>query len=113
MKKLLSVCLLAAVMAGCSSNSGSDNGAAALKGSATEAGFGGDVTVEVTVTDGKITDLTYTAEGETEAIGGAACETLKTAMIEAGNADVEAVSGATISSEAFIKAAKAAVEAAK
>lgn len=38
---------------------------------ATSQGFGGAVTVKVTVTDGKVTAATITGEKETETIGGA------------------------------------------
>lgn len=82
--------------------------------SATEKGFGGDVTVNVTVDgDGKITDVTYTADEETEGLGKDAAAKLAEAMKEAGSAEVDAVSGSTVTSEAFIKAAKAAIEQAK
>ena len=113
-KSLLAALLLTGALAGCSNGGGEATGGEGGTYSATEKGYAGDVTVNVTVDGlGKITDVTYTADSETEAVGGAAAETLAAAMKEAGSTDVEAVSGATLTSEAFIKAAEAAVAQAK
>lgn len=115
-KSVIAVLMLSVALFGCSSN-GNGGDAEGSKGgtfSATEKGFAGDVTVNVTVDgDGKITDVTYTADDKTEALGQAAAAQLAEAMKEAGSAEVDAVSGSTVTSEAFIKAAKAAIEQAK
>ena len=59
-------------------------------------GYGGKITAVVTTTDGVITDLELTGEKETPAIGGAALEPLKEAIVKAGKVEgVEAVAGAT------------------
>lgn len=84
-----------------------------LEGAATgEAqGFGGAVTASVVAEDGVITDLVLTGEGETPAIGGAALETLTKAILEAGSLEgVDAVSGATITSNAVFEAVGAALQ---
>ena len=75
---------------------------------ATSQGFGGAVTVKVTVTDGKVTAATITGDKETEAIGGAAIKTLTEKLIGVSSADeVDAVASATVTSNA-VKAALAA-----
>lgn len=68
-------------------------------------GFGGTVTVKITVDDAAVTAAEITADNETAAIGGAAAESLAAAMIGATSADdIEAVSGATITSTAVKEA---------
>lgn len=68
-------------------------------------GFGGAVTAEVVLAGDKIVGLTLTGEGETPDIGGAALETLKTAILEAGSLDgVDAVTGATLTSNGVFDA---------
>lgn len=64
--------------------------------SATVKGFGGDVTVTITVDENNITDVKITGENETPAIGGNAIESLTTSIKE--NVDVDIVSGATVTS---------------
>ena len=67
-------------------------------------GFGGDITVTVTVDEEKIVALTVEGEKETDGIGTRAISDLQVELLEAGNDDVDAVSGATFTSDA-IKAA--------
>ena len=68
---------------------------------ATSQGFGGAVTVNVTVTDGKVTAATITGDKETETIGGAAIKTLTEKLIGVSSADeVDAVASATVTSNA-------------
>lgn len=61
-------------------------------------GFGGPVSVTISVENGAIAACTIAAENETPAIGGQAAGTLETAIVE--NGAVEAVSGATMTSNA-------------
>lgn len=68
-------------------------------------GFGGTVTVKITVDDAAVTAAEITADNETAAIGGAAAESLAAAMIGATSADdIEVVTGATITSTAVKEA---------
>ncbi len=78
-------------------------------------GHGGDLKVDVTIgEDGKITEVKAQENSETPEIGGAAIETLAKSVVEKNGVEgVEVVSGATVSSEAFIKAVTAAVDQAK
>lgn len=71
-------------------------------------GFGGDVTVTVTVEDGRIAAVEATGISETPELGGVAMETLPTAIVEAQTPYVDTVSGATLTSNAVIEATVAA-----
>ena len=74
-------------------------------------GFGGPVQAEVTVAGDKIIALSLTGEGETPEIGGTAMEELTGAIMEKGTVEgVDAVSGATVTSEGVFAAVKAALE---
>ena len=75
--------------------------------SATQQGFGGAVTVTLTVEDGVIKEAVIDAPNETPALGGQAAETLAKAMVEQNTVKVDAVAGATITSEAVLAAAEA------
>ncbi|MCQ2982712.1 MAG: FAD-dependent oxidoreductase [Treponemataceae bacterium] len=107
MKKItavISVLLLLISITACSKS-----GYTAGTWSATETGFGGDVTVTITTSDAKITSVTITGDKETPAIGGAAIPQLQEAMNKAGSIKVDIVSGATVTSDAVLAAAKAAL----
>ncbi len=81
---------------------------------ASEQGFGGEVTVNMTVNEnGGVSELTLEGPGETPDVGGAAIPTLQEAMLAAQSADVDSVSGASITSEAAKKAAAKAFAEAK
>ena len=72
---------------------------------ATAAGFGGEINVTLDVEEGKIVGAQITGEGETPDIGGAALETLQNQLVEAGNAEIDGVAGATVTSDAVRTAA--------
>ncbi len=80
---------------------------------AKEKGFGGDITVKITVNADKITDVSIEGEKETPTIGGAAFEKLSSSILSAQSSEVDAVSGATITSNAVISAVKKAIAKAK
>ena len=79
--------------------------------SATAKGFGGDVVVTLTIDGANLTNVAIEGAGETPAIGGAALEKLAEAMIAGNRVDVDAVAGATISSNAALSAAAEALAA--
>ena len=54
-------------------------------------GFGGDVSVTLTVENGKIIDASVTGESETEGIGSRAVEQLPAALIEAGTPEIDGI----------------------
>ena len=89
MKKWLALALLALMLL---------TTASAQEFTGTATGFGGPVTVTVSVENGIITACTIAAESETPSIGGQATKTLETTIAETGA--VEAVSGATMTSNA-------------
>ena len=72
--------------------------------SATAKGFGGDITVDVTLTGGKITDVKAVGDSETAGLGSVAVEKLPGKLLAAQSLDVDAISGATVSSNAICKA---------
>lgn len=73
--------------------------------SATAQGIG---TVKVTMTfDAEsITDVVLDVSGETESIGGAAADTLRDELMAAQSAEIDTVSGATVTSDAVKKLPK-------
>ena len=77
--------------------------------SATAVGRNGDVTVTATFSDTAITDIEV-SHSETQSIGDAAIDQLTAAVLENQSLDLDAVSGATISSDAFKKALEDCVE---
>ena len=80
---------------------------------AVAAGINGDVKVTMTFSDSAITDVVLDVSGETASIGGAAAEDLKAALMSAQSADIDVVSGATITSEGVMKAAQKCINQAK
>ena len=73
---------------------------------ATARGIGSDVKVTMTFDEKSITDVKIDVSGETPDIGGKIGDDMASAILSAQSADVDAVSGATITSDA-IKAAAA------
>ena len=69
-------------------------------------GYGGMVTVTMTIENGRIAAVQADASAETPALGGKAAQQLTEAILAKGNANVDAVAGATVTSEAVIAAAK-------
>ena len=68
----------------------------------TAQGLGGDVTVTLTLTDGKITGCTATGDKETAGIGSVVIDTFPAIVAESGSIAVDAVSGATVTSNASV-----------
>ena len=99
MKKLFSLVLALAV---CLAAVGYAEGATYVPGtySASSAGFHSDVTVTITVDETSITDVTLDVSGETEGIGAAAGDALASQILEAQSAEIDGVSGATVTSSA-------------
>lgn len=67
-------------------------------------GYGGDLTVEVIVDDGEIVGIIVTEHSETEQVAEPAFGQLADSVIAAQSTDVDTVSGATVTSEAFLEA---------
>lgn len=77
----------------------------------TAKGFGGDVTVTVTVDGDDILTVEAVGADETPGIGSNAIEQLPAKIVEADSTEVEVVSGATYTSKAIIEAVNAALAA--
>ena len=67
-------------------------------------GIGGDITVKVTMEGDLIQSIEVVDHNETEGYGSRAIESMPAAMIEAQSAQVDMVSGATLTSKALIAA---------
>lgn len=77
-------------------------------------GHGGDITVSVTVSDGKLTNVEVVSQNETEAIYSSAVDTIIEGIIaNNGTTNVDAVSGATESSSGIMDAVNDALSQAK
>lgn len=72
-----------------------------------------NLTVEVNVVDGKIADVTVTSHNETPGVGTPAIDNIPSKIVEAQSTDVEAVTGATYTSNAIIEAVNIALDKAK
>ena len=72
--------------------------------SATAKGIASDVKVTMTFSETEITDVKIDVSGETPAIGGAIGEKMEQAVLAAQGPDVDAVTGATVTSDAVKKA---------
>ena len=119
-KKSVSALAMAAIIAvslfgyGCGAKSASTSSDAGVSGdfTGTAKGFGGDVSVTLTLTDGAITGCTAEGKDETEGVGSQAIAKMPGAIAESGSIAVDGVSGATITSTAIKEAAAAALTAA-
>ena len=84
-----------------------DNAASLTDGIYTSSAQGclSDVTVTVTVTGGKVTNVVIDASGVSPELGGKAAETLSASLLAAGSTvGVDAVSGSTMTSDAVFAA---------
>ena len=82
-------------------------------GTATAAGYGGDIKLTVTMEGDTIKDIVVDEHSESEGVGADALPELVEAAKEANSAEIDNVSGATVTSEAFKAALKDAMAAAK
>ena len=103
MKKALSLVLCCAMLLSCVAVANAESYTATAKG------FGGDVTVTLEITDGKLTAVTAVGANETSGIGSNAIDKMPDAMVKANSVDVDGVTGATFTSNAILEAAKEAL----
>lgn len=76
-------------------------------------GYGGTVTVTLTTDSSSITDVKVTGDKETPNVGGLYLETLANQVKMAQSAEIDGVSGATLTSDGVREAAAAAIAAAR
>ena len=110
----------AGALAACNAASGSTStaasGSAAASGATgtyipgtyegTAEGISSTVKVTMTFSDSAVTDVVVDTSGETASIGAAAADELREQLLAAGSAEIDGVSGSTITSDAVMKAAK-------
>ena len=101
---------LAACNAASGSASASTSGAAGLYTpgtyEGTAEGISSTVKVTMTFSDSAVTDVVVDTSGETASFGAAAADELREQLLAAGSAEIDGVSGSTITSDAVMKAAK-------
>lgn len=120
MKRLAALFLSAALalsLASCGAPATTQSPSAEQKGiytpgtyTGTAKGFGGEVTVTVTTDETSITKVEIVGDSETAGIGSNAIEQLPAKIMEAQSADVDVVSGSTVTSSAVKEAAQAAID---
>ena len=111
-KNVLASLLLAGAMflTACGGSASSTSAAGGVSGSFTGTAKGmGDVSVTLTLTDNVITDCTAKGDEETPGIGSAVIEQFPGEVVEGNTINLDSISGATITSNAFVEAAKAAL----
>ena len=72
----------------------------------TAEGISSTVKVTMTFSDSAVTDVVVDTSGETASFGAAAADELREQLLAAGSAEIDGVSGSTITSDAVMKAAK-------
>lgn len=109
MSIILVVILLATALVGCgSSDAGYTDGTYPGEGQGMN-----PLTVEVTVTEGKISNVEVTEQNETPGYSEEALEQIPAAIVDKNSTEVDAVSGATTTSNAIKDAVNNALEQAK
>ena len=113
-KNVLASLILAGAMfltacGGSASTSTSAAGGVSGSYTGTAKGMGGDVSVTLTLTDSVITDCTATGDNETPGIGSVVIEQFPAEVVAGNTVNLDTISGATITSDAFVEAAKAAL----
>ena len=103
----------AGALAACNSASSSSTAASAASGTyipgtyeGTAEGISSTVKVTMTFSDSAVTDVVVDTSGETASFGAAAADELREQLLAAGSAEIDGVSGSTITSDAVMKAAK-------
>ena len=111
-KNVLASLLLAGAMflTACGGSASSTSAAGGVSGSFTGTAKGmGEVSVTLTLTDNVITDCTAKGDEETSGIGSVVIEQFPGEVVEGNTINLDGISGATITSNAFVEAAKAAL----
>lgn len=99
MKKIVSL-VLALLMVGCAFSAMAEDYSATVKG------FGGDVTVTLSIENDTLTAVTAVGDSETAALGGEAMKKLTAEMVAANSIEVDGMTGASVTSAAVLEAAK-------
>lgn len=111
MTSALSAAALVFSLAACSSSAPEERGYEGAQTFKAE-GISSEITVTVDWVDGVVARCEIDASGETPSIGVPAAEKLAEEIVKADSYEVDVISGATVTSEAVIEAAKKCFEAA-
>ena len=114
--KIAAAAAMSGVTAGALAACNSASGSASTSGAAgqyipgtyegTAEGISSTVKVTMTFSDSAVTDVVVDTSGETASFGAAAADELREQLLAAGSAEIDGVSGSTITSDAVMKAAK-------
>ena len=114
--KIAAAAAMSGVTAGALAACNSASGSASTSGAAgqyipgtyegTAEGISSTVKVTMTFSDSAVTDVVVDTSGETASFGAAAADELREQLMAAGSAEIDGVSGSTITSDAVMKAAK-------
>ncbi len=104
-RKLTAAIFALSLLAGCS-KSPSSGGYTAGTYEESAVGFHGEVKVAITFDSKKVTDVKIEAPNETPSVGGMAAKKLSEIILKEQSADIDAVSGATVTSNAVISASE-------
>ncbi len=114
--KIAAAAAMSGVTAGALAACNAASGSASTSGAAgqyipgtyegTAEGISSTVKVTMTFSDSAVTDVVVDTSGETASFGAAAADELREQLLSAGSAEIDGVSGSTITSNAVMKAAK-------
>ena len=114
--KIAAAAAMSGVTAGALAACNSASGSASTSGAAgqyipgtyegTAEGISSTVKVTMTFSDSAVTDVVVDTSGETASFGAVAADELREQLLAAGSAEIDGVSGSTITSDAVMKAAK-------
>ena len=114
--KIAAAAAMSGVTAGALAACNSASGSASTSGAAgqyipgtyegTAEGISSTVKVTMTFSDSAVTNVVVDTSGETASFGAAAADELREQLLAAGSAEIDGVSGSTITSDAVMKAAK-------
>ena len=114
--KIAAAAAMSGVTAGALAACNSASGSASTSGAAgqyipgtyegTAEGISSTVKVTMTFSDSAVTDVVVDTSGETASYGAAAADELREQLMAAGSAEIDGVSGSTVTSDAVMKAAK-------
>ena len=113
MKKLISWILCLALLLGCMQITAAESLYTPGTYEASVQGMGGPVVVTMEFSDNAIVSLKATGEQETKGLGDVAIEQLVQVVLDAQSADVDMVTGATVSSSAMLAAVAECINQAK
>ena len=114
--KIAAAAAMSGVTAGALAACNAASGSASTSGAAgqyipgtyegTAEGISSTVKVTMTFSDSAVTDVVVDTSGETASYGAAAADELREQLMAAGSAEIDGVSGSTVTSNAVMKAAK-------